>query len=55
MTPIIVFSGFSDVFSEAEAQKTGIPACVSKAESLSVLLHKARAAASHPRALQSSY
>ena len=43
MTPIIVFSEFSDVFSEGEARPTGIAACISKTESLSVLLEKARA------------
>jgi DNA-binding NarL/FixJ family response regulator len=43
MTPIIVFSEFSDVFSEGEACDTGIAACVSKAESVSALLEKARA------------
>lgn len=42
MTPIIVFSEFSDVFSEGEAGATGIAACLSKTESLSVLLEKAR-------------
>lgn len=50
MTPIIVFSGFSDVFSAKEAEKTGISACVSKAASLSVLLEKARAVVCHPMA-----
>jgi DNA-binding NarL/FixJ family response regulator len=43
MTPIIVFSEFSDVFSEREAQTTGVAALVSKTEGLSVLLEKARA------------
>ena len=43
MTPIIVFSDCSDVFSEREASITGIAARVSKTESLSVLLEKARA------------
>ena len=43
MTPIIVFSEFSDVLSEREARMTGIAARVSKTESLSVLLEKARA------------
>ena len=43
MTPIIVFSEFGDVFSEREARSTGIAANVSKTESLSVLLEKARA------------
>jgi DNA-binding NarL/FixJ family response regulator len=44
MTPIIVFSEYSDVFSEREASTTGVAALVSKTESLSVLLEKARAA-----------
>lgn len=43
MTPIIVFSEFGDVFSEREARSTGIAASISKGESLSVLLEKARA------------
>lgn len=43
MTPIIVFSEYSDVFSEREARKTGVAALVSKTESLSVLVEKARA------------
>ena len=43
MTPIIVFSEFSDVFSEREARTSGVAALVSKTESLSVLLEKARA------------
>ena len=42
MTPIVVFSEFTDVFSEHEARATGVSALVSKAESLSVLLEKAR-------------
>ena len=42
MTPIIVFSEFGDVFSEREARLTGIAANVSKTESLSALLEKAR-------------
>ena len=46
MTPIIVFSEFSDVLSEGEARKTGIAACVSKTEKLSVLLDQARAVVS---------
>jgi DNA-binding NarL/FixJ family response regulator len=43
MTPIIVFSEFSDVLSEREADITGVAALVSKTENLSVLLEKARA------------
>ena len=43
MTPIIVFSEFGDVFSEREARSKGIAASISKSESLSVLLEKARA------------
>lgn len=42
MTPIIVFSEFSDVFSDREARKAGIAARVSKTESLEVLLDRAR-------------
>ena len=44
MTPIIVFSEFSDVFSDREARQTGVSALVSKTAGLSVLLEKARAA-----------
>lgn len=44
MTPLIVFSEFTDVFSEREARATGVGTLVSKSESLSVLLEKARAA-----------
>ena len=44
MVPIIVFSEYSAVFSEREARATGVAALVSKAEHLSVLLDKARAA-----------
>lgn len=47
MTPIIVFSDYSDVFSEREARKTGVAALVSKTEALSVLLERARAVV-HP-------
>lgn len=43
MTPIIAFSDFSDVFSDGEARTTGIAACVSKSEGISVLLERARA------------
>lgn len=43
MTPIIVFSEYSDVFSEREARRTGVAALLSKTEHLSVLLEKARA------------
>jgi DNA-binding NarL/FixJ family response regulator len=42
-TPIIVFSEYSDVFSECEARSEGISALVSKTEPVSVLLDKARA------------
>jgi len=42
--PIIVFSEYSGVFSEREARAEGISALVSKAEPVSVLLDKARAA-----------
>src|SRR5215469_18757226 len=40
--PIIVFSEYSDVLSEREAETEGISALVSKSESVSVLLDKAR-------------
>jgi len=43
MTPLIVFSEFTDVFSEREARAT-VATLVSKSESLSVLLEKARSA-----------
>lgn len=43
MTPIIVFSEFSDVLSERETRTTGIASCISKSDGLSVLLDKARA------------
>jgi DNA-binding NarL/FixJ family response regulator len=43
MTPIIVFSEYSDVFSDREARTTGVAALVSKTEGLSVLVEKARA------------
>jgi DNA-binding NarL/FixJ family response regulator len=46
MVPIIVFSEYSDVFSEREARSRGISGIVSKTEPLSVLLDKARAALS---------
>jgi DNA-binding NarL/FixJ family response regulator len=42
MVPIIVFSEYGDVFSEREAQRTGISAVVSKDAKLSVLLDRAR-------------
>jgi hypothetical protein len=41
--PLIVFSEYSDVFSEKEARSAGVSALVSKAEHVSVLLGKARA------------
>ena len=43
MTPIIVFSDYSDVFSEREARKTGVAALVSKTGTISELMEKARA------------
>ena len=43
MTPLIVFSDFSDMFSERKALATGVATLISKSESLSVLLEKARA------------
>ncbi len=41
--PVIIFSEYSDVFSQKEARSAGVPALVSKAEHVSVLLGKARA------------
>ncbi len=49
MTPIIVFSEFSEVFSEREARATGVAALVAKTDSLWMLLEKARAVC-HPLA-----
>ena len=46
-TPIIVFSEYSDVFSEREAGSEGISALVSKTEPVSVLLDKARTVLYH--------
>jgi|SRR5215469_12471398 len=43
-TPIVVVSEYSDLLSEHEARSRGITALVSKRESVSVLLDKARAA-----------
>jgi DNA-binding NarL/FixJ family response regulator len=50
LTPIIVFSEYSDVFSEREARKTGVAALVSKTAGLAVLVEKARAVV-HPPAV----
>lgn len=44
MTPLIVFSEFGDGFSERETRATAVATLVSKSESLSVLLEKARSA-----------
>jgi DNA-binding NarL/FixJ family response regulator len=41
-TPLIMFSEYSDVFSEQEARSAGVSALVSKSEHVSVLLGKAR-------------
>jgi two-component system, chemotaxis family, chemotaxis protein CheY len=41
--PVIVFSEYSDAFSEEEARSAGISALVSKSEHVSVLIGKARA------------
>jgi DNA-binding NarL/FixJ family response regulator len=41
-TPLIMFSEYSDVFSEKEARAAGVSALVSKSEHVSVLLGKAR-------------
>jgi DNA-binding NarL/FixJ family response regulator len=40
--PVIIFSEYSDVFSENEARSIGISALVSKSEHVSVVLDKAR-------------
>ena len=40
--PVIMFSNYSDKFSEEEARSAGISAMVSKTESVSVLVAKAR-------------
>jgi DNA-binding NarL/FixJ family response regulator len=47
--PVIIFSDYSDVFSEKEARSAGICALVSKSEPVSVLIAKARALL-HPSA-----
>jgi DNA-binding NarL/FixJ family response regulator len=41
--PLIIFSEYSDVFSENEARSAGVSALVSKSEHVSVLVGKARA------------
>jgi CheY-like chemotaxis protein len=41
--PLIVFSEYSDMFSEQEARAAGVSALVSKFDHVSVLLSKARA------------
>jgi len=50
MIPIIVFSEYSDVFSEQEASDSGISALVPKTEAVSALLDKARAVLYSPAA-----
>jgi DNA-binding NarL/FixJ family response regulator len=40
--PLIIFSEYSDVFSENEARSAGVSALVSKSEHVSVLLDKMR-------------
>jgi DNA-binding NarL/FixJ family response regulator len=42
MVPVIMFSEYSDVFSETEARSAGISALVSKSEHVSALIEKAR-------------
>jgi DNA-binding NarL/FixJ family response regulator len=42
MVPVIIFSEYSDVFSEEEARSAGISALVSKSDPVSVLIDKAR-------------
>ena len=41
--PVIIFSEYSDVFSEKEARSAGVSALVSKSEAVGVLIDKARA------------
>ena len=41
--PVIIFSEYSDVFSEKEARSTGISALVSKSENVSFLIDRVRA------------
>ena len=43
IVPVIIFSEYTDVFSENEARSAGISAMVSKSEQVSVLIDKARA------------
>ena len=43
MVPVIIFSEYSDVFSEQEARSAGISALVSKSEPVSVLIDRVRA------------
>jgi DNA-binding NarL/FixJ family response regulator len=43
MVPLIIFSEYSDVFSEQEARSAGISALVSKSEHASVLIDRVRA------------
>jgi DNA-binding NarL/FixJ family response regulator len=45
--PLIIFSEYSDVFSEKEARSAGVSALVSKSEHVSVLVGKARALLYH--------
>ena len=48
--PVIIFSDYSDVFSEKEARSAGICALVSKSEPVSLLIGKARALLHPPAA-----
>ena len=43
MVPVIIFSEYSDVFSEQQARSAGISALVSKSEHVSVLIDRVRA------------
>ncbi len=45
--PLIIFSEYSDVFSEKEARSAGISALVSKSKHISALVSKARALLYH--------
>ncbi len=45
--PLIIFSEYSDVFSDKEARSAGVSALVSKSEHISALVSKARALLHH--------
>jgi DNA-binding NarL/FixJ family response regulator len=43
VVPVVIFSAYSDVFSEQEARSAGISALISKSEHVSVLIDRVRA------------